>query len=176
VRHYARGGLGWQGKIDRSSVWQVILVRHTWPSPGTPERHHGRRPCAATVDVHAIALKTEVDMPEPVWVAIAAALAGKTVGGLYDLVRKKFADRPKATEALAAAYGTAQESPEVHALSEELAKAAHADAEFATELRTAWDAWSIEQHADRGAVVNQMSGKVSGKAVQARDITGGISF
>ncbi len=40
------------------------------------------------------------------------------------------------------------------------------------ELRRTWQHVS----ASRGGVVNQVTGNVSGKVVQARDIKGGISF
>jgi hypothetical protein len=111
-------------------------------------------------------------VPEPVLVAIAAALAGKGVGSLYDLVRKKFADRREAAAALAAAGGTASDSAEVQALSHELELAERSDPTFATELRTLWGTLS----ATDGGVINQISGRVTGNVVQAHDIQGGVSF
>jgi hypothetical protein len=39
-----------------------------------------------------------------------------------------------------------------------------------------WREMTVAQQADRGGVVNQVSGNVSGKVVQARDIEGGVSF
>lgn len=112
-------------------------------------------------------------MPEPILVAIAAALAGKSVGSLYDLVKRKFAARREATAALEAAAGAAPDSPEVAALSEHLAEAASADPEFASALQVSWSQLSAR---DDG-VVNQVSGTtVHGTVIQARDIQGGISF
>jgi hypothetical protein len=111
-------------------------------------------------------------MPEPILVAIAAALAGKSVGGLYDLVKRKFADRKQAAATLEAAQGAAPDSPEVHALSEQLAEAANADPEFATVLRASW----AQISASTGGVVNEASGTFHGNVVQARDIHGGITF
>jgi len=109
-------------------------------------------------------------MPEPVLIAIAAALAGKSVGNLYDLVRKKFADRKQAAAALEAAKGTAPDSPEVRTLADELAAVEAEDPAFADQLRTTWQA-------SEGAVINTMSGNTQGGAViQARDIQGGITF
>lgn len=111
-------------------------------------------------------------MPEPILVAIAAALAGKSVGNLYDLVKKKFASRKQAAAALEAAQGATPDSAEVLALSEHLAEAADADPEFAAALRATW----AQISASSGGVVNQVSGTVQGNLVQARDIQGGITF
>lgn len=115
-------------------------------------------------------------MPDPVLVSVAAALASKAVSAVYDLVKKKFAGKQEATAVLEAAVGAPSDSPEVRALSEELAHAESLDPEFSTELRAMWRDVAVEQHAERGGVVNQISGDVSGKVVQARDIKGGISF
>jgi hypothetical protein len=111
-------------------------------------------------------------MPEPILVAIAAALAGKSVGNLYDLVKKKFANRRQAAAALEAAQGAAPDSPEVHTLTEHLAEAANTDPEFSAALQATWAHLS----ASTGGVVNQVSGTVHGNLVQARDIQGGITF
>jgi hypothetical protein len=113
-------------------------------------------------------------MPEPVLVSIAAALAGKTVMSLYDLVKKKFGARAEAKAVLEAAEGAAPDSAEVKALAVELERTAAGDREFSEELRSLWA--STQQHADNGAVNNQISGNVSGKVVQARDIEGNVSF
>ena len=109
-------------------------------------------------------------MPEPILVAIAAALAAKSAGNLYDLVKKKFAARKEATAALEAATGAAPDSPEVHTLADHLADATATDPEFADALHATWAS------ASTGGVVNQVSGTVSGNIVQARDIQGGITF
>jgi hypothetical protein len=115
-------------------------------------------------------------MPEPVLISIAAALAGKAATSVYELVKKKFQTRSEAVAALEAAQGAAPDSPEVHALATELAHAEADDPRFAADLRSMWAAASIQQHADHGGVVNQVSGNVSGKVLQARDIQGGVSF
>lgn len=103
--------------------------------------------------------------------SIAAALAAKSATSLYELVKRKFAGRKEAAEALAAASGAAPDSPEVAAVAEHLEAVAAADPEFDAEVRETYAAG-----ADRGGVVNQITGNVSGKVVQARDIEGGISF
>lgn len=111
-------------------------------------------------------------MPEPVLVAIAAALAGKSVGNLYDLVKKKFAHHKPAAAALDAAQGTEPNSPEVHTLSEHLAHAATTDPDFAATLQATWTQLSPTT----GAVANHASGTIHGNLVQARDIQGGVTF
>jgi hypothetical protein len=111
-------------------------------------------------------------MPEPVLVAIAAALAGKGVGSLYDMVKKKFTGRTEAIATLEAAADAAPESAEVQALSEELATAVRSDPRFGNELRSLWQSVTAET----GGIVNQSTGTISGKVVQARDVAGGVSI
>ena len=111
-------------------------------------------------------------MPEPILVSIAAALAAKSVTSLYDLVKRKFAGRQDAVAALEAAENASPDSPEVATLATHLAAAEAEDPTFGAELRHTWQQVS----ADRGGVVNHITGNVSGKVVQARDIEGGISF
>lgn len=114
-------------------------------------------------------------MPEPVLVSIAAALAGKSIASLYDFVKYKLTGRTQALMALEAAAGASPESAEVFALSRELERVERDDPQFAVELRAAWANITTAQHADRGAVSNQVIGN-GGKVVQARDIEGGVSF
>lgn len=111
-------------------------------------------------------------MPEPILVSIAAAIAAKSATSLYDLVKRRFGGREEAELALTAAEGAAPESPEVAALATHLATVTAEDPAFATELRNTWQLVAARD----GGVVNQISGNVSGKVVQARDIEGGVSF
>lgn len=111
-------------------------------------------------------------VPEPILVSIAAALAAKSATSLYELVKQKFAGRKAAAAALEAAAGADADSPEVVALGEQLAAVEAEDPQFAAELRATWQ----QVQADRGGVVNQITGNVTGKVVQARDIEGGVSF
>lgn len=115
-------------------------------------------------------------MPDPILVSIAAALAGKGATGLYDLVKKKFAGSPQATRALDDVEGSPPDSPEVHALGEELTRAESSDPQFAADLRAMWGHVLTQQRADNGGVVNGITGTVSGNVLQARDIEGGVSF
>ena len=55
-------------------------------------------------------------MPEPVMVSVAAALAGKAAGSLYEFVRTRIKGRDRAEEALSAVDGATPESTEVAAL------------------------------------------------------------
>jgi hypothetical protein len=115
-------------------------------------------------------------MPEPVLVAIAAALTGRAAGSLYDLVNKRFARNPAAAEALAAAECAAKDSPEVAQLATALEVAERDDAAFSEALRVEWERASQTQHAEGSEVINQVSGKVSGNLVQARDVHGNITL
>jgi hypothetical protein len=111
-------------------------------------------------------------VPEPILVSIAAALAAKSATTLYDLVKRKFSGREEAEAVLEAADGASPESPEVTALAEHLASEETADPGFGEELRRTWHRTT----ASHGGVVNQITGNVSGKVVQARNITGDIKF
>lgn len=113
-------------------------------------------------------------MPESILVAIAATLAGKVAASLYDVVRRKFAGDRAATATLEAADGATPDSPEVRELAEALADAAGSDPSFDAELRSMWN--TVFQDISHDAVGNQVSGNVHGNVVQARDITGGVSF
>jgi hypothetical protein len=92
-------------------------------------------------------------LPEPILVAAAAALAAKAAGNLYDLVKRKFTGNKEAIAALDAAEGAAPDSPEVHALADQLANAAATDPEFSA---------APHASASSGGVVNQVSGTVQG--------------
>jgi hypothetical protein len=117
-------------------------------------------------------------MPDPILVSVAAALAAKSATSLYELVKRKFAGRKDdeaalaALAALAAADGAAPESAEVATLAAHLAVAEKEDPAFGAELRNTWQQVDVGE----GGVVNQVTGNVSGKVVQARDIGGGVSF
>jgi hypothetical protein len=115
-------------------------------------------------------------MPEPILISISAALAARAVVGLVDLVRKKFAKDPAATAALEAAQAAPEDPEAVQALAEQLDVTEKSDEEFATALRAEWEKASVTQQAKGGKVVNQISGNVSGKVLQAGDIHGDISF
>lgn len=115
-------------------------------------------------------------MPEPVLVSIAAALATKAAASLYDMVKKRFDHRAEARAALEAATASPDDHQAVQALADQLATEEAADPAFSTALRTEWTKVRVDQRADRGGVSNQVTGEVSGKVLQARDIHGDVSF
>ena len=114
-------------------------------------------------------------MPEPILVAISAALAGKAITSLYDFVRTKFAGRKEATAALEAAQGAAPKSPEVQALATELEKAVAADPEFGARLREQYQA--VVQQTSHGNTSMTISGTMNdSKVMQAQNVQGNVTF
>jgi hypothetical protein len=73
---------------------------------------------------------------------------------------------------LDAAVAAGPESAEVDELAEVLEMAQQDDPAFAEQLRTEWRA----VQSGSGDVHQSISGNVSGRVVQARDIQGGITF
>ncbi len=109
-------------------------------------------------------------MVDPILTSVATTLATKAAGALYDLVSKVFRRHPAAQAALVAAHGAEPDSAPVHALAQRLAEVAAVEPEFDRQLR------EVTVRADHGGVVNQINGTVTGKVVQAGDITGNITF
>ena len=112
-------------------------------------------------------------MPDSMLIAIATTLATKAAGSLFDLVKSKFGKRgAKDVAVLDAAAAAGPESPEVGELAAALDAAVADDPAFAEQLRTEWRA----VQAGSGDVHQSITGNVSGRVVQARDIQGGITF
>ncbi|MEU0534808.1 hypothetical protein [Amycolatopsis tolypomycina] len=111
-------------------------------------------------------------MPEPILVSIAAALAAKGATGLYELVKRKFAKDTEAIALLEAATAAPEEGRPIAALAERLAEAEAEDGEFAEALREEWRQVSLSH----GSVYNQVTGNVTGKVVQLRDVHGDINL
>ncbi|WP_331758618.1 hypothetical protein OG225_40915 (plasmid) [Nocardia sp. NBC_01377] len=111
-------------------------------------------------------------MVEPALIAIASALAGRAAASLYELVRARFADDSEDTAALEAADGAEPGSAPVERLAEVLRRTEQSDPQFAAQLRGEW----AKVGGGDGDINNQISGTVSGNALQARDIQGGINF
>ncbi|MBB4929852.1 hypothetical protein F4561_000672 [Lipingzhangella halophila] len=123
-------------------------------------------------------------MVDDVTIAIATAVAGKiaesvTRGGidgvkaLRRLLRDRFSDRPKAREALDAARDDDGEDADVvRTLAE------HIDAVRAQdpEIERLFETLRPEFTSGRGDVHNTIVGDVSGTAIQARDIEGGLNI
>jgi hypothetical protein len=109
---------------------------------------------------------------DPILISIAAAIAAKGAGSVYDLVKRRFRREPEALEALEAAQAKPADPAAVDALATSLHQIRSSDPSFAEELATAWEKAPAEQR-----VVNQISGPVSGgKIVQAGEIRGNITF
>jgi hypothetical protein len=106
-------------------------------------------------------------MPEPILVAIAAAIAGKGASSLYDAIKTKFGRSKESTTVLGAADGADPDSTEVLTLAEELSVFEHDDPEFACQLRELWRTFAMEHPAEKASVTNQIAGRIEGKVVQA---------
>ncbi|MET9224643.1 hypothetical protein [Lentzea sp. NPDC003310] len=115
-------------------------------------------------------------MPEEVLISIAAALAGKGMTSLHELVQRKFGERRSAVAALEAVEGQPADSPEVGSLAAYLTSAAKEDPRFREELIAAFTATRAGQTATSRGVTNQVTGNVTGPVVQARNIHGNVSF
>lgn len=121
-------------------------------------------------------------MVDDVTIAIAAAVAGKvaesvTRGGiegvkaLRRLLRDRFNDRPKAREALDAARDDDGEDTElVRTLAEHIDAVRDQD----PEIERLVEKLRPEFTSGQGDVHNTITGDVSGTAIQARDIEGGL--
>jgi hypothetical protein len=215
----AFGQQRWQNRLERASaacamaasaLRPLIDLRaadpdqiRARPCPNSPgqnaadETRIGRiklLPLAQNARRMAVAMRDNegVVMPDPILVAIAAALAGKAAvavasGGasalrsMLDVVKRKFSADPEAARALDDARAQPDDDEKIDALGTALDKAARADPGFAQQLHSLWGQaqWGQAQTeliADHGGVVNTVSGSVGGHVVQARDITGGVSL
>jgi hypothetical protein len=120
-------------------------------------------------------------MTDPMIIAVAAEVAGRlteslaagaksAVSGLVRAIRNRLATDDEANRALAEADEAPADDDRLAVLAAQMARLAAQDPEFAEQLR------SLSVHAERGGIVNQQSGTVSGHVVQARDIKGGVRF
>ena len=91
-------------------------------------------------------------------------------------MKKKFTKSTEDTAVLEAALAPEAGTEAIPPLVDALERAERTDPEFAAQLRTEWAKTTAAQQVDHSGVVNQITGQVSGKVVQARDILGGISF
>jgi hypothetical protein len=118
-------------------------------------------------------------MPDPVMLAIAGAVAGKTaevalkggrraVTGLVDFVKARFAKEPTAQAALEAAQQEPDDNTEWLAAALELV--AKADPKFKQQLITRWQEVEATNVASHGVVANNVSGRVEGSVTQVGSI------
>jgi len=126
-------------------------------------------------------------MADPILVAIAAALAGKAAGALasggstafgrlYRLVKEKLSGREEDAGLLDDAASAPDSKATVARLADAMEHASTDDPAFAAQLRELWGQARTELRADRGGVINEVTGNVSGNVIQARDIQGNISL
>lgn len=113
-------------------------------------------------------------MIDPLFLSIAAVIAGRGVLALYQLVKDQFADDPTATAVLEAAAGAQSDSPEVEALGAQLERSSENDRAFATRLQQMWENIGTHQHTGCHGVNNHATGHVEGNVVQTRDVHGDI--
>ncbi|HTI22302.1 MAG TPA: hypothetical protein VL652_15010 [Kutzneria sp.] len=129
---------------------------------------------------------------DPILTAIAGAVAkeavtagGKAIGKLVQRVKERFAKDPGAEVVLASARENPDNTQWVDALAKVLHRTEEADPAFGAELRELWstaksevavNASRTEQTAKSGGVNNNISGTVSGNAIQSRDIKGNIDI
>jgi hypothetical protein len=117
----------------------------------------------------------ELTMPDSMLIEIATTLVTKAAGSLFELVKAKLAQRGGQDVAvLDAAIAAGPESAEAGELVEVLDAAQQEDPAFAEQLREEYRI--VISIKGTGNVTQTISGNVSGKVVQARDIQGGITF
>ncbi|MER7009569.1 hypothetical protein ABT297_41890 [Dactylosporangium sp. NPDC000555] len=126
-------------------------------------------------------------MDEQFWTPVALALATRTaetlaegaksaITALVTVVRRRFERRPDAQAALDAAEDDPSDPGRIQALSTALRTAAAADPDFAEALRVAWREVSAHVEVPDPGNVNHITGAITGNVVQARDISGGVTF
>jgi hypothetical protein len=108
--------------------------------------------------------------------AVLLATGGKSaLTSVYQLVRRRFRPGSDEAGALEAAVRNPGEREHIDSLVAALARVVEDDPAFAERLSTLWREAGRQSSADRGSVVNNFDGEAE-KVVQARDISGGITF
>ena len=104
--------------------------------------------------------------------AVLLAAGGKSaLASVYQLVRQRFRPGSDEAGALEAAVRNPGAPEHIDSLVAALTRVVEDDPTFAARLSTLWR----QSTADRGSVVNNFDGAAE-KVVQARDISGGITF
>ena len=107
--------------------------------------------------------------------AALLAVGGKSaLTSVYQLIRQRFRPGSDEAEALEAVVHHPGERQQIDLLAAALAQAMAEDPAFADQLSRLWRE-TQQPTADRGAVVNNFDGEAE-KVVQARDVSGGITF
>lgn len=117
-------------------------------------------------------------MIDPVMAAVATALVTKAAEGLSEAGRAAFGKLARRVRSrLDAEPGGTGALESVERLAAALSAAAEHDPVFAADVARLWsevrEAAVVAAH---DGVVNQQSGSVGGHVVQARDVSGGITF
>ena len=107
--------------------------------------------------------------------ALVAAGGKSALASVYQLIRQRFRPGSDEAEALEAAVQNPGGQEHIETLAAALARATENDPAFAEQLSTLWREAGRQSTADRGSVVNNFDGEAE-KVVQARDISGGITF
>jgi len=94
---------------------------------------------------------------------------------IYQLIRQRFRPGSDEVEALEAAVQHPGERQQIDMLAAALAQATANDPAFADRLAALWRETTQQPTADRDSVINNFDGEAE-KVVQARDISGGITF
>ncbi|SHE94431.1 hypothetical protein [Streptoalloteichus hindustanus] len=123
-------------------------------------------------------------MTDPMFMAVAGALAGKAavalassgLGSLYRFVKERLSGRADDTAALEEAEASPQDEQRVATLSATLERVAAEDPAFGERVRELWGQARDEVRAESGGVVNQINGTVHGQVFQLRDVQGGLHF
>lgn len=131
-------------------------------------------------------------MPDPILMAIAAAIAGKAtevltgragdaLGRLTDRVRAAFHQRPAGREALEAARQDPESPERIAALADALRMAGRDDSAFDADLRALWGQVQIHAEVSGDGIANTVHGAniVHGhadKVVQLHDVHGDLNI
>ncbi|MFI7541748.1 hypothetical protein [Actinoplanes sp. NPDC049599] len=107
--------------------------------------------------------------------ALLTAGGKSALTSVYQLIRQRFRSGSDEAEALEAAVQHPGDQEHIDSLSAALARVMADDPAFAERLSTLWRETTRQPAADRGSVVNNFDGEAE-KVVQARDISGGITF
>lgn len=126
-------------------------------------------------------------MIDPIMIAVATAIAAKAAEGLSEAgraafsrlvqrVRSRLDTEPDGAQTLDSAERDPGDARLVERLAATLSAAAERDPAFGAEVARLWSEARAGAVATHDGVVNQQSGTVGGNVIQARDVSGGITF
>jgi hypothetical protein len=126
-------------------------------------------------------------MVDPLVTSIATAIVSGTAAAVGDgtralltklagLVRERLRRRPPDNGVLEVAISDPDDQGAVRRLAETLDQHMRDDPAFAKQLRAVWSEITATEARHRDDVSNTIGGPVHGSVVQARDVSGGITF